>query len=601
MKLLITLLINSTVSLAAITSTTPSAFTGTDPTAIGGKFVQRATGPSPYPKALTINGTGAWTSVVTGTASGALILSNTLGVAISSGTAPQTVYVSFDSFTNNAYGVGDKSANIAFTGGIVVNFSITLTVVSRTCPLITSVNTTFLNCSNTSWSVGSYCDLDTCNPITNVRPAGTYAPPSIGNFALDTQFGGFFRRVTGVAARFHPYSSVSPFNSDNSLFLNIDLVGGCYLSNPTTGAIIHSGVQCSGFIWDSDNPNIYYYLSGKTLRKVVLPGLVDTLHWSYSGTATAISNGGTGDTSKDSWIAVYTDIDKMVCAVNSHNTTQAPCSTYDFSPSMGTLDFVIITKGTSVSTGKRYIVAMGSAYNPVWQFSDTDSSLTFIGRMPVQSNAQYYDGAMSTTCTDTDASAVTHHCFISQHADTVEISGEQYLVYPFQDDRPFMQYMAYMKFSSNVDLMGVTTEGGGNMTLSLPISNGTLGTDSGCAKKAPYCLFTRFEDPPVASGGGTATPAPHQMELFIIRGLNIETRRLSKHRSIPYSDSSYGSYYDQPKGALSPDATIGIYDSNYGVLDGGAVYTIATGVSSITGGGVQISGKVANSGKVVNQ
>lgn len=509
---LLALLILVSPAVAAVTSTTPANFTGSDPTAIGGKFAQRSTGPTPYPKVLTINGTGTWSiGTITGAAS-TWIACSIAGAGgpvydcVLTGTAPATIYVYMNPFAANFAGAGTVNAIVPIcnggigctTGTSAVNVSINITVVARSCPgIISSLSGSFSGCSNSD--AAKYCDLDTCT-ITNIRPGGTFNIPALGSTYAEPQFGSVIRRIAGGGGtyRSHGYSSVNPCNRTGTRCF-VGSASTSYIIDPSDGTVLFTSPPAGLLdnVWDAYDPLVYHYMTGKTIHKVTLPALSDVLEFTYPGTATTITGGGTGDTSKDNWWAFYTDTDAKVCAINLSNVSQAPCATRTFSPSLGTPDFVMISKGTSVSSGKRYVFLNGTSYVPIWQFSDADPSLTFFGRLPVGYSAQY-SGSPSFDTACTDAAVALSACSPSSHMDTVEISGEQYAVFSAQAVSPFMVVVMYSKIASG-DLMTTAVETGGGATFSLPISDGNLGMHIACAKQAPYCAAEKYQYIPSTS------------------------------------------------------------------------------------------------------
>jgi hypothetical protein len=495
---------------AQVTSTTPAAFTGSDPTLPGGKFAQRETGPSPFAKQLVINGTGAWNiGTITGTASVAIRCGFAGQAAVSnctlSGTAPSTIFVFFDGYTNNYWTAGTKSAVIPIVNtGATVNVSLDIEVKVRTSLTITSPSGLFTNCSHTvpGGFPDVFLDLDTCDPITDQRPGGTFTPPALGASYVDAQFGATVKRIAGGPNlfRYHDYATIPPCNiNDTRCFISRG-DGTRDIVNPSDGSVVHSAVTPgNGFDWDKSDPTIYYYFTGKTIRKVVLPALTDTLVHTYPGTSATIDSGGTGGLSKDNWWVYKTDAtDKQVCAINLDNVAQNPCASYNVSPALGVVDFVQISKGTSVSTGKRYVFVGGINYTPMFQFADADSSLTAFGRMPAKPSEVWYSSAPLYETTCTDAVATSGWCYKTEHQDTVEIGGEQYLAFGFQQSNPFLGHALLAKIAAG-DLMTTASEAGGGGYYNLPQTNGNFGMHPGCAKQGPFCVFEKYPSPTVTS------------------------------------------------------------------------------------------------------
>lgn len=86
----------------------------------------------------------------------------------------------------------------------------------------------------------------------------------------------------------------------------------------------------------------------------------------------------------------------------------------------------------------------------------------------------------------------------------------------------------------------------------------------GCAKSAPYCAVstarTTLREP---ADRTTSFPAePHRDEIMVMRGNGQEVRRLAMSRSVVFTNDSY---WAQPRAAISPDASLVVFSSNFGI------------------------------------
>lgn len=459
-------------------------------------FVQRQSGDSPYSLAVTLAGQGA---ISLGTCVGVAcpgIITNLTSI-----TAPAILSFSWNGYSNNSFAPGTYSASLPIVGSSGCGstdcvVAISLTVVAYTVPTFVSPSGLFAGCSRSS---PAFFDLDTC--ISGFVPGSTFSMPAIGSTYIDPNFGGVLRRISNAPRNNDTDSTVSGWNSNNTLVVTADFGGKCFMTDPNTGADVYSGVPCPT-AWDASDPASYYYLFHSTIHKVTLrapPSSVSDVVWyAYTNSAAQITTGGDGDTSADNWISFWADADNILGIINLNNPSQVVFA------NLGTLPWFhfrtcAVSKGVDAVTGKRYIIAEGTGGpSEIFSYKPGDLALVDEGTMPRKLNTVSpqrvpYAGPHC----DTVTTSTTQDCYGAQHSDTVAVNGVQYYVFTYQQGQPFFQHVTFMRFNAGADLMTTAVEAGGGMTYTYPVFTGNGDVHIGCAKKAPSCVVETDSDPPI--------------------------------------------------------------------------------------------------------
>src|SRR5205085_5004820 len=141
--------------------------------------------------------------------------------------------------------------------------------------------------------------------------------------------------------------------------------------------------------WDSYSDDIYYFIKGTRIMRHTLSTNTTTVIADYSTDGhgfTSIYQGGTGDMSKDNWMAFAAVTEHQVCSINL-NTSQTYCADYT-APNPGNLvgysfiDFVNMAHGVDSVTGKRYVLLMSSPAIAVFSVNASTGKLDFEFRGP---------------------------------------------------------------------------------------------------------------------------------------------------------------------------------------------------------------------------
>ncbi len=115
----------------------------------------------------------------------------------------------------------------------------------------------------------------------------TFVPPGKGKSYVDPTFGCTVTRVSDASKDSwsgsfylpisHGYSTVSPFNADDSYLLLTDGFGRRYVTDLKGNIVVPisnmpTGYNDGWFLWDATNPAVFYYTTGNSLMKGTISG-----------------------------------------------------------------------------------------------------------------------------------------------------------------------------------------------------------------------------------------------------------------------------------------------------------------------------------------
>lgn len=409
-----------------------------------------------------------------------------------------------------------------------------------------------------------YPDAAICT-VPNEKPPGNFTPPPTGGSYVDPNFGATVKILSDTHC-IHQYSTPSPISAHNKYVLT-----SCGVIELATAKILFrtepSDFQ-GGTFWDAADDNIFYYFSGAKVMQRNLQGGVTTLvDYSNDGQHNfkSITHGGTGDTSKDNWIAFYSNDAQNVCALDltKVKTYCANYATVDQLHFRG-IDFPMMSKGVDSASGKRYVILQAPPSTGVFSVNLATGKLDLEYRGPQNSGAGPCQG---------------QDCLEDSHSDTFEDSkGVQYLVANRNTDSPCEFALNTLQLNKGPDIVKEVELGGGRRkVLTIVKCNGESTNDPvvysmedyvSCAKNAPFCAITTSYD---NSGSNLRDPAdrtpikrgPHLSEIFVMRDNGVEIRRLMQNRSILFKGDDI--YWSVPRGSISSDGAWVIADSNFGV------------------------------------
>ncbi len=505
-----------------------------------------------------------------------------LSVAPAQGAGQGTVVFALNSVAGQQQ-PGPQTARVTISteDGATATVSATLNVVRRAPDPLFSYLAGPKGCTKPP----GHPDASIC-AVPDERPPGNFSPPLPGGSYVDPNFGAKVRILTAPQS-LHGYSSPSAISLDNKYAL-VGIEGYPTIVYLADGRV-HSRppVPLEGTMWDPKNEEIMYFLSGASVRTHDIRSKRTTTVIDYAKgmpTFTSIKTGARGDTSKDGWIAFFAPAESVICALDL-NTVRTYCARYNLAHNGVTPNNdnggAIITKGVDRATGKRYVILQSSPI-VVYSVNVTEGRLDFEFVGP---EVPDWGGNNDGTCDPGE------HCMGGAHIDTLEdSSGTQWLLNALETTNPCEYSMNLFQLNKGARMTWPSELGGGRKRiLSLyRCSSGDNWADwhAACAKHAPYCVVsTTYGNFGVQYDANTTTPikrTPHLGEIFVIRGVGTEIRRLVHHRSIPLKGEEARSYWTTPRACISTDGSYVLADSNFGMVNGQRVILIETGFGSVS-------------------
>jgi hypothetical protein len=452
---------------------------------------------------------------------------------------------------------------------------------ASTLPAQSAAVTTYVSGPNNCTTAAGYSSYPFCT-IPGEIPLGGFAVPGVGGTYIDPNFGATVRVMTG-SPYIHPYSLPSPISANNKYLhvLQRDSFRSTML-NLTTGAIAYDGVPFSNpaHVWDATNDDVYYRIVGTQIIKHTLSTNTDAVVVNYAGRFSNINSGGSSESSKDNWLSFWAATEHNVCAVNL-NTAQTYCADYlaanpNNRVGWSFIDYSMITKGVDSATGKRYVFLMADPALGAYSVNLSTGKLDFEYRGPelLDVSQGNHDGVC-------DAG---EYCLGAPHADMMEdTDGKQYMVTPKGSQNPCELDLVTYAISKGSRLTDLESTGGGRHRVMNLANCGTTWPSYhiGCAKNAPYCVISIYEEP-LRNPAVRTTPFPqdpHRSQIMVMRGNGLEVRFLAMTRTVLFSDDPY---WPQSRAAISNDGAWVVFDSNFGVDNGERVNLMATGFNSTT-------------------
>lgn len=534
---------------------------------------QAAGGPLGTGRVVSIAAVGEpvdWTASVSGDGEGSWV-----SLSATSGKTPGSVYVGLVNWRAEAQKPGRYSADVKISArGASAIVKVQWTVVERGPVATFSYLAGPAGCETPA----GYVDAALCNPLDQ-SAIGKFVAPVPGATYVDPNFGGHIKVLTGTGIH-HTYSTPNPLSANNTYLMTFPADGTFDILAAASGKVVARRVDSNqNFFWDASDDDAYYTLEGAAIFRLGVKRKKRTKVMDYGKAPykfTAITRGGTGDTSKDNWISFFAENEKQICALDITGV-KTYCADYSKAPGppLGKIDYSLISKGTDKTSGKRYVVLVAAGTAPGFYSVNVQSGkLDFEFRGPEDlEGAGNHDGVCDPG----------ERCMYPSHADTLEDSaGIQYLVYNSQTEFPCEVSVATYQINKGVKLMEPAVLGGGRtkvMTLwKCPFPN-SPGPDEhvACAKKAPYCVISTVS--PLRSAKDAPLRFPHTTEILIFRENGLEVKRLAQTRSVPLREEAGENYWSQSHGSISNDASLIIFDSNFGVVKGQRVNVLETGVA----------------------
>ena len=417
--------------------------------------------------------------------------------------------------------------------------------------------------------------------VPGESPLTPFAVPAVGGSYVDSTFGSVVK-VISPARTLHGYSTPLPLSATGKyamLSINneqtdiVDTASSTVVYRARPGIVTLDQPR-----WDASSDDIYYFFSGASVVKHVLSTNTTTTLVDYSATGrfTAIKNGGTGDGSKDNWLSFFAPNEHNVCVIDL-NSIKTYCADYNASAVAGAIPFTFIdysltSRGVDSETGKRLVLLMGLPSLAAFSVNAITGSLQFEYRgaeYPSHLQGAYGRNNGNKICEPNEL------CLGAPHADVFEnTDGKQYLAlemdYEGSSFAPCSRRVTALQLSKGNAILDIASLGTGGGLTSIMATHFCGAGDSfiashvSCAKTNAYCAFSKnYADYFALDPANPTTPIPrfpHESEVFVVRGLGLEVRRLAQLHSVRFTDDPY---WSTARAGLSGDGKFILWDSNF--------------------------------------
>jgi len=327
--------------------------------------------------------------------------------------------------------------------------------------------------------------------------------------------------------------------------------------------------------WDALSDDIYYYFSGAAVMKHVLSTNTTTTIVNYAATNrfSAIENGGTGDGSKDNWLSFFAPVEHNVCVIDLANV-RTYCADYNSPAIAGAIpftwvDFSLTARGVDSTNGKRYVLLMGLPSLAAFSVDTATGTLAFEYRgaeYPSHLMGAYGRNNGNHVCEPGEL------CLGAPHADVFEnTDGKQYLAlemdYEGSSFAPCSRRVTALELSKGNAILDIGAQGGLTSIMATHFcgaGDSFVASHVSCAKTNAYCAFSKnYADYLAMDPANMSTPIPrfpHESEVFVVRGLGLEIRRLAQLHSMRFTNDTY---WSTARAGLSGDGKYVLWDSNF--------------------------------------
>ena len=394
-------------------------------------------------------------------------------------------------------------------------------------------------------------------PATAVHPPGQLTPPPAGATYVDPLFGATVRVATGRGF-IHTYSTPSALSATGKHVATGD-AGASRIFRVADGTDLgkFGPSQDWGFWWHTSDDSKFFTLESDKFYARDLAGAKTLVLNPPALGLTSLRTGGTGDLSRDHWVAFWAGA--QVCIAPLDSTQRVWCVADTWSQLK---DFLLISKGVDAHTGKRYVAIENSGV--VLQFDGQALTLAYV--------PQEHPDARTWSRGDGDGICEPNEwCKNAQwdHADTVEIAGAQYIWSDYETESgPPNRYLALYDFTDPTTTP-VRILSTGNHSPYGAFNNGD--THFSCARTVPVCsagfTYRRISIADYNAGNFAAFDAPMawngELMAFDLSFTPVKVSRLAQNRSVRWLDFNED-YASMTKASISPDGQWIAAISNFG-------------------------------------
>lgn len=462
-----------------------------------------------------------------------------------------------------------------------IQIPITLKVLPEYNPVKMDYYKKTVNCRNYALPHGGYYnDSVSCTINNMLSPQNTTFVPNQGETYTDFNFGTKVNVITEPGS-YHEYSQPTAMSTNGKYIIAKGQNGVCLYDTlgvrQVSNLNFNNAFSSSTVMWDCYSDDYVYFFRGSTkLIKYKISTQTDTVLFDFSQPPynfTRISNGGSSDLSKDNWLCFWghsapvdqygwplvvgsDSIGKVVAVdLNTLNVY-----TGAFNSNMGGLpltgiNYIMISKGKDVISGKRYIVLSADLSLAVYEIDEQLGKINFVCRGPEDYMKIDRPTSANFICDQGEA------CIATPHGDTYEDDkGNQYFIAePNWRGCPQSGGLSFYKLRDGIKMRQPVEFGGGAIEVNFDYSSGI--SHIGASRKSPFIVISMFSGLRSFSDTSNYNVLPYSGELVVagISNDSVYIRRVAKSRNI-----TYGNYFDQLHGCISDNGDYVIWTSNFG-------------------------------------
>jgi hypothetical protein len=359
---------------------------------------------------------------------------------------------------------------------------------------------------------------EVCIP-PNLKPTGSFKATGCQWFR-DPHTGTPMKMITTATARVTSYTTQTAFSKDNTYVMSFasTLGGSGWIYNLDDCSLVRQTAADIGkIVWSSLDDDVLYYHEGSSIKKQIVSTGVTSTVATFDGTGgkpniATISWGGTGEPSKDDWMA-FTDAatEEQLCTINLSSPTSWGCINAatvveTANPSISDwniADFPFMSKGVDSVSGKRYIWIQGG-YGTLFEF--TDAAPTPV--LTVLTEWNLWTGGDNDGVFDSgERTFDSHHVAIGETAD-----GKQFLM-SYELTTDLNSYVSIALFHYGTLAFEEQADSGGLREMTF-FHDYDLASVLGCARNSPWCVFSG--NPAAYTYGGTTTTIDSSQRVMML-------------------------------------------------------------------------------------
>lgn len=417
--------------------------------------------------------------------------------------------------------------------------------------------------------------------------------PGVGGSYYDPVFGS--KITTVVDGALHHYSFQSPFSKTSKYIVVTNTLQKMQIYRLSDRTLYwepeDSGPGMGDFRWSNQSDEVAYLTYKNKIVKVDLEQKRQFDYIDFSSEPYSLGDaetGGNHDLAADDWTAFFSLGKKKVCVIHLPRK-EGRCLSYDPSPWTAEMKTspqdridLNLAKNFDSETKRLYVVLYANPGSGVFSIDHSLSNFRFDFTVPEITEDMKSDGRL-TNDYDGVCEAGEECLLYNTHNDIAQDSTGRQFFFPVFVSKNCVLTRAFFQISKGKNMAKLQKDGGGKFEVDFPLNRcggasieWTWADHVGCSQDSPHCVVSvEYNDIPVSPAPGREPKiypnrANYYSELFLIKDLGREIKRLGTYRSLYYD------YWASPRPGISKDGKLVLFDSNYGVKDKPKVMLLET-------------------------